>query len=196
MSAPRAEPLAIHPVTPERWADMERLFGASGAYSGCWCMWLRITSREFAENGNAGNREAMRAIVDGGEIPGLLGYRGGEPVGWVSVAPREQFGRLERSPITRPVDDTPVWSIVCFYIAKRHRRSGVAAALLNAAVDYAAERGAAVVEGYPLDLSERTARDSDAWHGTLAMFAAAGFEPVARRRPGRPIVRRAIAPGR
>lgn len=184
----------VLPVTPERWDDLERLFGPSGAYSGCWCMWLRVTSREFGENGNAGNRRALRAIVDQDRVPGLLAYRDGEPVGWVSVAPREDYGRLDRSPVTKRVDDVPVWSIVCFFIARPHRRSGVASALLAAAVAYAAGHGAEVVEGYPLDPAERRVGDADAWHGTLAMFEAAGFTTVAQRRPGRPVVRRVASP--
>ena len=183
--------LEVRPVTPERWADLERLFGPSGE-GGCWCMWLRLTARAFAENGNAGNRSALHAIVDDGRVPGLLGYRDGEPAGWVSVAPRGDYGRLERSPVTKRVDGAPVWSIVCFLIAKPHRRSGVARALLDAAVAYAAERGAEIVEGYPLDPAERRVGDADAWHGTLAMFTAAGFTVVARRRAARPMVRRLI----
>ncbi|MDA0366465.1 MAG: GNAT family N-acetyltransferase [Chloroflexi bacterium] len=155
-------------------------------------MWLRVTAREFSANGDDGNRRALRAVVDDGRVPGLIGYRDGEPAGWVSVAPREDFGRLDRSPITKSVDDTPVWSVVCFFIAKDHRRSGLAGALLDAAVAYAAERGAEVVEGYPLDPTERRIADADAWHGTLAMFTAAGFTPVVTRRPGRPIVRRVV----
>lgn len=191
MTAARAANLEVRPVAPEQWDDLERLFGPGGE-GGCWCMWLRLTARAFRENGNAGNRGALHAIVDDGLVPGLLGYRDGEPVGWVSVAPREDFGRLERSPITKSVDDAPVWSIVCFLIARSHRRSGVARALLEGAVAYAAERGAEVVEGYPLDPAERRVRDDDAWNGTLAMFTAAGFTPVVTRRPGRPIVRRVV----
>jgi GNAT superfamily N-acetyltransferase len=191
-------PLDVRPVTPDRWGDLERLFGPSGAYSGCWCMFPRITAAEFAANGNAGNRAAMQAIVADGRVPGLLGYRDGEPVGWVSVAPRAEYGRVERSRLTGPRDDEPpaasTFAVVCFFIARGHRSTGVARALLEAAVAHAARHGATAVEGYPVDPGERRIPAADGWHGTLAMFEAAGFAEVERRSPARPIVRRAVAP--
>ena len=114
-------------------------------------------------------------------------------MGWCSVAPGEHFAarRSNRSPVFRPVDDTPVWCIVCFYIAAPHRGTGVAAALLAAAVGYDRERGARVLEGYPLDPGDGRASNASAYPGVIGMFRAAGFEEVARRR-GRPIVRRTL----
>src|SRR5204862_421159 len=80
-----------------------------GAYSGCWCMWFRITQQEFSKGaprgGAGGNRAAMKKLVASGKVPGLLGYLDGKPVGWISVAPREEFGRIERSPVAKPVDE-------------------------------------------------------------------------------------------
>jgi GNAT superfamily N-acetyltransferase len=181
--------IEVHPVTPDRWDDLARLFGPSGAYSGCWCMWWRESAKDFERNGNAGN--AMRSLVRDDRVPGMLAYRDGQPVGWVSVAPRPEFPRIERSPTLKPIDDRPVWSVVCFFIDRGHRRSGVARALLRTAVDRAAENGARLVEAYPVDPRERDYADAEAYTGVVPLFEAAGFREVARR-GRRPILRRAV----
>ncbi len=178
--------LEIHPVTPGRWDDLVALFGPSGAFGGCWCMFPILSSKDFQANGNAGNQAAMAALVAAGPPPGLLAYDGGEPVGWVAVGPREGYGRIQRSWVTKPVDDVPVWSVVCFVIARRRRGEGIAAALLGAAADYASEHGATALEGYAKD--GRTA-DEFAWMGPMSLFANAGFTEIARRSPTRPVMR-------
>jgi GNAT superfamily N-acetyltransferase len=131
----------------------------------------------------------MRALVAGGGVPGLLAYAGAVPAGWCSVAPRETYAALERSRILKPVDDQPVWSVVCFFIAKAARRQGLTVALLRAAVDHARSRSARILEGYPKDLDAATTPDVFAWHGTASAFRQAGFTEVARRAPTRPIMR-------
>ena len=105
--------MEFHPLTAERWADFEELFGPKGAYGGCWCMWWRLSRREFEDQQGEGNRRAMKAIVESGHVPGILGYLDGKPVAWCSVSPREQYASLNRSRILKRIDDTPVWSIVC-----------------------------------------------------------------------------------
>lgn len=111
-SFPADSVLEFHPLTRERWSDFEELFGERGAYGGCWCMWWRLTRREFEQQQGEGNRQAMKAIVESVQVPGILAYAAGEPVGWCSVAPREHYGSLNRSPVLKRLDDTPVWSIV------------------------------------------------------------------------------------
>jgi GNAT superfamily N-acetyltransferase len=185
-------PLEIHPVTPGRWGDLERLFGPRGA-GGCWCMWFRLRSKDFDAQAREGNRRALKGIVEERRVPGLLAYREGRPVGWVSVAPREEFGRIERSPTLKPVDDKPVWSVVCFYIDRAERGEGVARRLLDAAVDHAARNGATLVEAYPEIPRKDRMPASLAYRGVLSMFERAGFREVARRGQ-RPIVRRAVRP--
>lgn len=188
IAATQPPDLAIHPLTPDRWGDLEALFGRQGAYSGCWCMWWRLAGAEFGRCGAAGRREAFAAIVAAGDAPGLLAYAAGAPVGWCAVAPREQFPRFDRSRYWQPVDDRPVWSLNCFFIARAWRGRGVASALLRAAIDFAAARGATIIEAYPKD-PEPDATPSSLYTGTLGMFRAAGFVEVARRHPQRPIVR-------
>lgn len=176
--------LKIAPASPDRWHDLAELFqrkgprGGTPMTAGCWCMWWR------RRTGNAArNKRAMGELVRGGREPGLLAYDGGFPVGWVSVAPREEFGHLVRSRRYGPQDEEAgVWSISCFYVDPRAKRQGVATALLAAAVGHAVGRGAAAIEAYPHERGDHM--------GSPAMFAAAGFEPV-RAASVRLIMRRA-----
>lgn len=186
--------LVVHPVTPGRWKDLEELFGPNGAYSNCWCMWWRMASKDFDRAPGSAKRADLKHLVDRRRTPGLLAYLEGRPVGWVSVAPREQFGRLERSPTLKRVDDRPVWSIVCFFIHRGHRKGGVATALLRAAVDHASRSGATVVEAYPIG-NDRTRPSAELYTGIVPMFEAAGFREVARR-GARSIMRRSVRPRR
>ncbi|HEX7003995.1 MAG TPA: GNAT family N-acetyltransferase [Trueperaceae bacterium] len=181
--------LEVLPATADRWTDLEKLFGKSGAYSGCWCMYWRVSSNEFAANGNAGNRTALERLTGSGIVPGLLGYRDGEPVGWISLAPREQYGRLQRSPKLKPVDDQPVWAVVCFFVHREHRGRGVAGGLLDGAIAYARSNGATVIEAYPPDSGADRLADPAAYMGTVSLFRRAGFREIARRGPKRPIFR-------
>jgi GNAT superfamily N-acetyltransferase len=188
--------LDFHPLTPDRWGDFETLFGPRGACGGCWCMWWRIKRSEFDQQKGAGNRQAFQQIVASGENPGLLAYdasAAGPPVGWCSVAPRESFPALERSRVLKRVDDKPVWSVVCFFIAKPYRRQGLTVSLLKAAVEYARQAGASIVEGYPEDPKKPDIPAPFAFTGLVSAFRQAGFVEVMRRSPTRPIMRYHIA---
>ena len=184
--------LTFLPVTAARWLDLERLFGERGACGGCWCMWWRITRAQFEQQKGEGNRQAMRDIVASGEVPGILAYAGDEPIGWCSVAPREHFSVLGRSRILKPVDDTPVWSVVCFFVAKPYRGQGLSERLLRAAVDYVRRQGGGVVEGYPIEPIKDAVPDIYAFTGLLSTFRKVGFVECARRSPKRPIMRYTI----
>lgn len=181
--------LSIHPVIPDRWPDLVKLFGPRGASGGCWCMWFRLKRAEFERRKGEGNRRTMKKIVERGGVPGLLAYENGEPVGWCAVAPRESYLLLENSRVLERVDDKPVWSVVCFFIAKSHRGKGVTTALLKAAVAFAAKSGARIVEGYPVDPGTRRIPEAFAYHGLVDAFRAAGFREVLRRSDTRPIMR-------
>lgn len=180
--------LEFHPLTSERWADFEKLFGEHGACGGCWCMWWRLKRSEFTKSKGEGNREAMKRIVDSGEIPGVLAYADGRPIGWCAVAPREAFFTLGRSRVLKPVDDKPVWSVVCFFVAKPFRHMGMTVQLLKAAVNHVKQRGGRIVEGYPTEPGAPLP-DAFVYTGLASAFRKAGFEEALRRSKNRPIMR-------
>lgn len=183
---------AAKPLTAANWADLEAVFNARGCSvaRNCWCMYYRRSGDRGwdALKAREENRRSLRALAGEGRPVGLVGYRDGEPVGWVAFGPREEFAKLAKSPVMKPVDDQPVWSIVCFVVPSAHRGQGVARELLDAAVAYCRKRKVKLVEAYPVDRAQRTA-DENMWFGAKSMFDAAGFEEVARRKPERPIVR-------
>lgn len=182
--------LTFLPLTEKNWADLETLFGPGGASGGCWCMWWKLRRSEYEKKKGASNRRAFRKIVDSGAPTGVLAYDSGQPVGWCAVAPREAYPVLKNSRVLKPVDEQAVWSVTCFYVPRARRRSGLTAPLLDAAVKFAGKRGAKIVEGYPVDPRSGTMADPFAWTGFVSAFRKAGFEEVARRSPGRPIMRR------
>lgn len=181
--------LEFQPVTAKRWKDLVNLFGERGASGGCWCMWWRLSRSQFNKQKGEGNKKGLKKIVDAGEIPGILAYTEGEPIGWCSVAPRETFSTLERSRILKRVDEKPVWSVVCFFVAKPFRRKEVTIKLLKAAVEYAKKRGAKIVEGYPVEPKKGKMPDVFAYTGLASAFRQAGFVEVLRRSETRPIMR-------
>jgi GNAT superfamily N-acetyltransferase len=186
--------LKILPLTPGRWADLETIFRGRGCSvaRGCWCMaYRRSGAPEPLPAGKTraqANRAELKALVDGGRPPGLIGYHGKTPVGWISLGPREEFARLQRSPVMKPVDEKPVWSVICFVVPAEHRGKGVARSLLKGAVAYAKKQGATLVEAYPVDKPERS-NNEEMWFGAKSMYDKAGFREVARRKRHRPVVR-------
>src|SRR6185295_20292373 len=115
----------FQPATAERWSDLERLFGPRGACAGCWCMHPRLPGAEFRRGVGDPNRRALAKLVRAGQEPGILAYAGGEAVGWCAVAPRSKYVRLENSRVLAPVDDAPVWSVVCFFVTRPWRGRGL-----------------------------------------------------------------------
>jgi len=190
--------LEVHPLTADRWDDLVALFGAGGAFGNCWCTWWRQTGGEFGRGirqRGAGNRALLSSLTTEGRRPGLIAYRDGRPVGWISVAPRLDYGRVIRSPSIGPgrrspqAADSGVWSVVCFWMPRAQRGKGIAMALLRAAVEHARSGGARVLEAYPIDTGEERHQQASVFTGTLAMFRRVGFTEVDRRTEGRPIVR-------
>ena len=189
------EAIRVLPATPDRWSDVAALFGPRGACAGCWCMWWRLSAAEWRRGKGDANRRALRRRVDSGEPPGLIAYERDVPIGWIALAPREAYPRLAASRSLQPIDDVPVWSITCFFVAKSHRRRGVSTMLLRAAADHARRQGASMLEGYPV-VAKTTLPDAFAWTGLPQAFQKAGFEEVARPSASRRVMRRALRPKR
>jgi GNAT superfamily N-acetyltransferase len=184
-----SQELEFHPLTPERWGDLEALFGPRGATGGCWCMWWRLQRAQFDKQKGEANRQAFKHIVDSGQIPGVLAYAAGRPVGWCAIEPRENYPVLERSRNLKRVDDEPVWSISCFFVAKPFRGQGLTVQLIQAAVEYARRQGAKIVEAYPVEPKSEEMPAVFAWTGFASAFRQAGFVEVLRRSETRPIMR-------
>jgi len=187
--------IETQPLTPERWRDLVELFERPGASIArtCFCMAYRRSGKHVRPAGvtySQSNRRALKSLVDRGIVPGLIAYEDDRPVGWISLGPREQYARLERSPVMKPVDDKPVWSIICFFVDAKARHRGIAKLLLDAGVRWARENGATLLESYPCD--RPPTRDENMWFGSKSMFDDAGFVEVARRKPARPVMRRTL----
>ncbi len=178
----------IKPLTSDRWADLEALFGPHGAFGGCWCMWFRQTNKEWEASSGSLRKSAMQGIVASGSVPGLVAYDSGRPVGWISLGPRPDFPRLQKSRVAKPIDQQPVWSVVCFFVERSQRRKGITVALLKAGIEFARQQGAIILEGYPVD-AESKKPDEWVFHGLVGAFRQAGFVEVARQLKNRPIMR-------
>ena len=189
MARKASSKLRFHPLEPRRWADLEALLGERGGWGGCWCMWWRLTRAQFRKQKGPRNKTALKKIVEAEEVPGVLGYVDGQPVGWCAVAPRERYPLLESSRTLGRVDEKPVWSVTCLFVARPFRRTGVSVQLLKAAAAHARSRGASIVEGYPVVPRTDSMPDAFAWTGLLSAFRRAGFREVERRSPTRPIMR-------
>lgn len=184
----------VRPLTTETFADLEELFGRPGGaiVRGCWCMYFRRSGRDTS---GRSNKEQLCDLAEAGTEPGLLGYLDDVPVGWISLGPRDEYAKLRRSPIMKPVDEAPVWSIVCTFVDKAHRRRGIQRRLLTAAVAYAREQGARLLEAYPVDKPTRS-HDDFMFFGSRSLYERAGFIEVARRSSTRVVMRRRLRPTR
>jgi GNAT superfamily N-acetyltransferase len=173
----------FHSATPERWTDLETLFGKNGANAGCWCMFWRLERAMFKKTKGAGNRQILKQVVDTNQQPGILAYDGAQAVGWCGIAPCEQLLALENSRILKRVDDQPVWSITCFFVAKEARQQGVMESLISAAIKHARSHGAKIVEAYPIDMQSpkllgQTFNSYGGYMGVASAFHSAGFVQV------------------
>lgn len=184
--------VGIHPLVPGRWDDFETLFGTRGAYGGCWCMWWRCTRKEFEANQGENNRKALKALVDGGSVPGLIGYVESKPAVWCALGPREDFPSIGRSRILKPIDDVPTWSLPCLFVGKGFRGKGLAEKMIQGAVDYVRAQGGRMIEAYPTVPRGGKLPPVSSFMGFPEIFARAGFTEVARPSDARMIMRRII----
>jgi GNAT superfamily N-acetyltransferase len=185
-------------LTHKNWSDLEELFGRPGGsiVRGCWCMCYRRSGKvSVNSSGGKDNKQQLRELAGGDTAPGLIGYLDGLPVGWISLGPRDDYLKLRRSPVMKPVDDADVWSIVCTYVDKAHRGLGLQHRLLRAAIDFARDSGVRILEAYPVDKPERS-HDDFMFFGSRSLYERAGFIEVVRRSPTRVVMRRRLRPRR
>jgi GNAT superfamily N-acetyltransferase len=192
--------IRIEPLTADSWDDLVELFERPGTSiaRGCYCMFYRRAGKHEVPAGTTyseANKRALKSLVDRGVVPGLIGYENGRPIGWVSLGPRADYAKLKRSPVMKPVDERPVWSIICFVVDPKARHRGVAEAMLKGAVTWARKQGVTLLEAYPCDKPAKAADDS-MWFGAKRMFDRAGFVEVARRKPTRPVMRKSLRAAR
>ena len=198
-TSPELLDIEIYPVTAERWNDLETLFGPKGAYSGCWCMFWRLNRADFNKMKGEDRKAVLRDMTSKNQVAGVLAYIKEQPIGWCSIGPRENYAALENSRVLKRVDDIPVWSIVCFFIAKGFRRKGVLSTLLRGAITYAEEQGAGVIEGYPIDmqtqeLAGKTLTGYSGFMGIASAFRDAGFVKVGEASETQLIMRYTVKP--
>jgi GNAT superfamily N-acetyltransferase len=181
--------IETQPLTQQNWDDFETLFGPRGACAGCWCMYWYVSHKEFdSQKGEFLKSLMKKKVWHEKQVPGLLLFVNGIPAGWIAMGPRNQYFRLTRSRILRPVDDQEVWSIVCFFVHKNHRRLGLTLQLIDAAIKFCEQKGAQIIEAYPEDPKKPEVPDTFAYTGFASTFQKAGFVEVARRSPTRPIM--------
>lgn len=191
--------VTLKPLTPDLWSSLEALFGRNGAHGGCWCMYWRIPGprKAWADACGAPNRDAFAAVVAEGPPPGLIAFRGDEPVGWVALGPRSAYPRFNAARTAAPLDpcdatDDRVWVITCFFVRASARRGGLMRTLITGAADFARRSGADRLQACPID----TTRDlawGEGYVGIGSAFRAAGFAEVARRTPTRPLMQLDLA---
>ena len=176
------EPIAIRPLTDDTWDALATLFREGGDPRWCWCQFWRLRSKDMSVMKVPELRDRLHDQARSMLAPGLVAFDGDRAVGWVSVAPRDDYQRIVYSKVIPKIDDRPVWSIVCFAVSSTARHRGVARALLEAAVEFARSKGADAVEAYPLALEPgATVHPDSVYTGTLKMFEHIGFTVVADR---------------
>ena len=180
-------PARIEPVDEGRWGDLETLFEARGGPHYCWCMlWRTMASkpRGDASAKKAARKAALRKQVENGVAIGLLAYVNDKPVAWCSVGPRPSFRRL----VENEESSENVWSIVCFFVSRKHRHRGLPAELIEAAALYAKANGADLIEAYPVEKTSPSYR----FMGVIEQFEGCGFSMVGKVGTRRHVMRRRL----
>ncbi len=180
-------------ATTDRWSDVQHSLTGGGDGASCQCIWPMLTNKEWNATTTPERVEMFRAEIDAGPPPGIVAYVDGDAAGWIRIGPRNRQQRIPRTRMiaatTRePFDDDSVWAVTCFVVRREHRGNGLNHELLRAAVDFARDSGARLIEGYPVDTAGEKQRANELFHGTLSTFLAAGFREDAEMKPGRTLV--------
>jgi GNAT superfamily N-acetyltransferase len=174
------------------WKQFEELMGEKGGCGGCWCMVFRLPYKEFQANKPDGNKKGMQELVKQGRPLGLIATLKGEPIGWIAMAPREDYSKLEKSRAFKRIDDLPVWSITCFFVKKEYRRKGLSQSLIKGAVDFAKKKKIKTLEAYPAIPYDEKVPAPFLWVGILSSFLNNGFTMVQQNGKSRAMVRLAL----
>jgi GNAT superfamily N-acetyltransferase len=188
----------IEPATAQRWDDVVSVMGTRGDPATCWCQFFHLRGRAWDTASRADKRGALEQQVCGGEPPpGLLAYDDDGVVGWCQIGPKGSFARLAATMVSRPpadeLDPDRLWAVTCFVVPVAQRGRGVASALLISAADFARQHSAGWLEGYPVVTGGARRPSADLYHGTVTMFARAGFSEVRRPTGGRAVMRLSLA---
>lgn len=167
--------MEIVPASPDLWPTIADLFGSTSTLRWCWCQFWRKPGSNWSNTSADDNRASLRELVGQEPAPGLVALQDGRAIGWVGFGPRDDFPRLARSRTIPQLPGDGVWVVNCFVVARAARRSGVASALLEAAVGYARDHGARLLEGYPVQTGGGRMASASAYTGTAGMFERAGF---------------------
>ena len=116
----RFQKLVFHNLTLRQWKLFEELMGTRGGCGGCWCMSFRLSKKEFDANRYDGNKSKMKRIVGNRKPAGLIATLNGKPIGWIALAPREDFIKIENARTLKRIDNKPVWCIPCIFIRKEY----------------------------------------------------------------------------
>jgi GNAT superfamily N-acetyltransferase len=182
--------IKLEPLSVDNWDKLEDLFGSKGACGNCWCMSFRLNKKEFeAGKVNEGNKISMKSLVWSNKPTGVLALYEDKAIAWLALAPREDFIRLKKSRIHKPIDDLEVWSIPCTFISKPYRRKGLSVALLNGVIEYARSKHIIALEAYPTLPTTDKLPEAFLWVGLFKSFERAGFKIVDRTSKNRPMVR-------
>ena len=183
------EKLKFESLSSENWKQFETLMGEKGGCGNCWCMYFRLPYKIFQENKPYGNKKMMKQLVNKGQPQGLIASMNKEPVGWIALAPREDYMKIENSRAFKRIDDKPVWSITCFFVRKDFRHMGLSQQLIKGAVDFAKKKKIKTLEAYPaIPYSEKVPHPF-LWVGVLSSFIKNGFTIVRQHSKSRAMVR-------
>lgn len=183
------EKLRFNPLTSSNWTKFEELMGEKGGCGNCWCMYFRLPYKVFQNNKPEGNKKIMKKLVNSGMPQGLIASIHNQPVGWIAMAPRQDYLKLESSRIFKPIDDQPVWSITCFFIKKEFRHQGLSEKLIKGAIDFAKKKKIKILEAYPAIPYAENVPHPFLWVGVLSSFLKNGFEIVRQQSKSRAMVR-------
>ena len=182
--------IAVFPATPERWDDVVTIFEDGGYARKCWCAYWYLSNKDYRTGTGEAKKSHLERIVHSDARPGVIAYVENEPAGWLSIAPRTLFDRLNRSKPLAALDGAESWAMNCFVVRKAFRRQGLMRELIRGGIDFVASQGGKVIEAYPADVAEGSkAGNYDLFLGTSSAFETFGFKVAARRLPRRPILR-------